>query len=85
MNLLPIHLRTIAQPVVKTYFNSFLGPVYTCQDDHFPPTDSFMYAEIFLSVLDNLYNSLKMKNIHKKQTETNTNNCKYRKPNYANL
>ena len=26
-----------------------------------------------------------MKNIQKKQTETNTNNCKYRKPKYANL
>ena len=29
MNLLPIHLRTIAQPVVKTYFNSPIRDLYT--------------------------------------------------------
>lgn len=62
----------------------YSGPIYTCQDDHFPPTDSFIYVEIFESVLDDLYNSFKTNNIKKKQTETNPN-CKYRKPKYTNL
>ena len=29
MNLLPIHLRAIAQPVAKTYFNSPIQDLYT--------------------------------------------------------